>query len=780
MDFEFLPKLPKSNLDDRKFADLVEECILRIPRYCPEWTNHNPGDPGITLIELFAWLTDQMLLRFNQVPRRNYIAFLELLGIRLDPPKSAKCELTFYLSQSHNIIIPRGTEVATVRTSTEEAVVFSTDRDLFIYSPIIKYFLTGTDVDNDTSRRLQNRTPSNIQEFPETLLFSNSRPGDCFYLILECQHNVIPENTILQNIEVEEDVQLVSEEENLSGANIIRGNVIAIKFKGEAAATTGIIPENPPIRWEAWDGMRWQEILRVKEDDKTKGFSFSGVDKSQIEEADVILHLPQHFPPTDMGTEYDGYWIRCVYVQPVDGQRGYFSSPTIVGMEVRSIGGKVNATECVEMKNEFLGVSDGKPGQTFQLQAKPVLTRTTKEHIRVKLPDETSKSRTDSEKWKEVDNFAVSGREDPHYMIDSQQGQVQFGPLVREPSQLQSLTKERALFQPAGRITRRNNTKHDNFATYIPKQIDENNEAQALELQYGKVPPPGAEIYIVSYRTGGGSRGNVKREKITVLRTSIPYVKNVINYEDATGGIDAETLDEAVMRVPELLKTRECAVIPKDYERIAKEAPAKRSKVRVSRAHCLRNYKNTTPGQVNLLIVPDVDWKEVDWGQGIYPKEFKLTEDIKDDILGYMNERKPLGIHINLQEPYYVGVTVKAEVFLEDKYKNNQYERNNIKNHFLNELYRFLNPIFGGFDGEGWEMGRCLYPSDIIAISRKVTGINFLGIVKLYAWRQDREEWLLDTNSEAKIDPGEFGLIFSCNDPEQDNLPAGHIIEFGN
>ena len=71
--------LPKENLDDRTFEDLVAECILRIPRYCPEWTDFNPSDPGITLVELFAWLTDQMLMRFNKVPRRNYITFLELL-----------------------------------------------------------------------------------------------------------------------------------------------------------------------------------------------------------------------------------------------------------------------------------------------------------------------------------------------------------------------------------------------------------------------------------------------------------------------------------------------------------------------------------------------------------------------------------------------------------------------------------------------------------------------------------------------------------------------------
>ena len=145
MDLDFLPKLPKSDLDDRSFEDLVEECILRIPRYCPKWTNHNPGDPGITLIELFAWLTDQMLMRFNQVPRRNYVAFLELLGIRLQPPAPAECELTFYLTQAQPqpIRIPYATEVATVRTETQEAIIFSTDEEFAIGNPQIKYFLTG-------------------------------------------------------------------------------------------------------------------------------------------------------------------------------------------------------------------------------------------------------------------------------------------------------------------------------------------------------------------------------------------------------------------------------------------------------------------------------------------------------------------------------------------------------------------------------------------------------------------------------------------------------------
>jgi predicted phage baseplate assembly protein len=503
------------------------------------------------------------------------------------------------------------------------------------------------------------------------------------------------------------------------------------------------------------------------------------VEQSQTEGADVILHLPQRFPERHFGTEYNGHWIRCVYTRPKEkeGQRGYFSSPEIMGIEIRSIGGKVNATECIRMENELLGVSNGKSGQSFELQAKPVLKRTPNEHIRIKLPHENSDNWRDWQEWKEVDNFAKSKSEDPHYMIDSQLGKVQFGPLVREPSQLQMLTKERATLQPAGRITRRTNSKDDNSAIYIPRKVDENNEGQALDRQYGKVPPAGAEIYMVAYRTGGGTRGNVQAEKITVLRTAIPYVKGVINYEDAGGGVDSESLDEAVMRVPELLKTRECAVVPKDYERIAKEAPAKTAKVTAARVQCLKNHRNSTAGKVRLLIVPDVDRKKIDYSQGISPKRFELSSELKEDILDYMDERKPLGIHVSLEQPEYVGVSVRVEVFVEQKYQGNERQLHKIESRFLEELYRFINPIEGGFDSKGWEMGRALYPSDIFAISRKVPGINYLGDVKLYSWRKDENEWLLAPDAEAKIEPGEFGLIFSCN-PEEEGLPTGHVIDF--
>ncbi|HMQ35597.1 MAG TPA: putative baseplate assembly protein, partial [Chloroflexaceae bacterium] len=87
--------LPTPNLDDRRFQELVDDARRAIPRYCPEWTDHNVHDPGITLIELFAHMVETMLFRLNRVPEKSYITFMELMGVRLQEAAAARTDLTF-------------------------------------------------------------------------------------------------------------------------------------------------------------------------------------------------------------------------------------------------------------------------------------------------------------------------------------------------------------------------------------------------------------------------------------------------------------------------------------------------------------------------------------------------------------------------------------------------------------------------------------------------------------------------------------------------------------
>jgi predicted phage baseplate assembly protein len=726
MEFDFLPKLPKSNLDDRTFQDLVDECLLRIPRYCPEWTNYNPSDPGITLVELFAWLTDQMLLRFNQVPRRNYVTFLELLGIRLQAATPAQTDVTFYLTTNlgEPYTIPAGAEVATLRTETEEAIVFSTDRPVTIGCPTIQHFLTAETTDptpqvlRDRFTDTWNLRSDGLWEGRELNLFNEQpQPGNCFYLVF-------------------------------AAGQAIEGNVIALNFKGEAATPTGINPDVPPRRWEAWNGETWEPVLLQEFDDATRGFSFHELAQqglNPLQGADVLLHLPQRFPVTQF-TTYQGHWLRCTYAPPELHLPGYSSSPRIVGLAVRAIGGTAPVSQSTIIENELLGESDGTPGQAFKLQSDSILPRRQGEHLLVTSPGGLPQI------WTEVSDFSDSSPTDLHYTIDSLTGIVQFGPLIREPAQLKRQVQVRARTQVGQGIG----------------SALEDAAIQVMERQYGAIPPRGSVLRMASYRTGGGQKGNVQRGALQVLKSAIPYVTRVINHASARNGADAESLDEAVIRVPRLLRTRDRAVTREDFEALALQAGAGA----VSRALCPAAESDQSRGTVRLLIVPEADREAILRGEGMNPNSFDLNLQLKEQVLAYLNDRKLLGVKVQLEKPEYVGVAVQTEVALEPEYNNSRAQRE-ILAHLRIALYRFLNPLTGGPDGKGWAFGRPVYPSDIVTLFQQTPYVRYLGVVQLFELRQRGNSWVRTLPSDPVINPGPLGLICSWADPR---LRSGHVI----
>lgn len=818
-EFEFLPNLPKSNLDDRTFNDLVQECKLRIPRYCQEWTNHNPSDPGITLIELFAWLVDQMLLRFNQVPRLHYVAFLELLGIRLQPPTAAETELTFYLTkpvvagEGQPIHIAKGTEVATLRTETEPAVVFTTYNDLVIGQPTLQGLFTAHKDSEKFPDNLEpiSSTGINWENMGQIRLFQTSAPDNCFYILLA------PDTNATENSSY--DSALPNTQETISNGNSryrpantendqplgnsILGNVIALNVRGVIAGSTGIDPTDPPLIWEAWvdknerqvgrighdadvdSDLVWQSgILLHQQDDKTRGFSFHELQEAganpENDGADIILHLPQNCQQVEIGN-IRGYLIRCVYRPKSESQGRYTYSPIINRLRVRSIGGTTNARECVTVRNEFLGISNGKPGQTFQLEGFPILDRDPEsEFIFVKPPEEEVEIEPTAEvnsmlgqKWQEVDDFSDSDVDEltededdkRHYTLDARTGTVQFGPLIREPSRLQLQTLERTRLQPWGKEIQKYSTRMEPARNGLIAS-DDSEEVQRREWQYGKIPPRGAEIYMSVYRTGGGSRGNVQAHTLTVLKTAIPYVKLVTNHQPAEGGTDAESLDEAVLRVPRMLRNAKSAVIPEDFETVALDAHNA-----VHRAHCL---PCTTPGIVQLLVIPNsTGWKKIAdidmrtaFPHGLHPEQaFALTPSVRDRLMEELNERKPLGVQVQLESANFVGVKVYAEIIRPTKYQSPRLA-DEIRERIHATLYDFLNPLTGGFSGKGWELGRPLSVSDVIALLQDLPEVQLVSNVQLLGVRYNarQQQWFMNEFPDTILDPGSRGVICSWNE----------------
>jgi predicted phage baseplate assembly protein len=377
--------LPTPNLDDRQFQDILDEARRRIPVYCPEWTDHNLSDPGITMLELFSWMTDMLLYRLNRVPDKNYVKFLDLIGIKLEPARAATTNLTVRLSaaQPEDVVIPRGTEVATVRTETLEAVTFSTDRDLSIRIPILEHVLAS-------------RGGSRFHDYKAAI--SNPRQG----------------LGIFQDVPQENDALYLGFEKDLSA------HILALSLDCRMEGI-GVDPRDPPLAWETWSQLDggWSPVRL--EEDSTGGLNRSGL---------VILH-------TDFDsnmTVIDGkmaYWLRCRVLAPKPGQSGYSDTPRIMGIEVSSLGGMVPISHASRVFDQTLGISDGTPGQRFPILSLPILPREKEDVVEVQDADGIF------EPWTEVPNFGYSEMQDKHYTVDDVAGVVEFGPRIRKPDGLE-------------------------------------------------------------------------------------------------------------------------------------------------------------------------------------------------------------------------------------------------------------------------------------------------------------------------------------------------------
>jgi predicted phage baseplate assembly protein len=365
------------NLDDRRFQDLVDDAKRLVQQRCPEWTDHNVSDPGVTLIELFAWMTDQVLYRLNRVPDRNYVKFLELIGVSLFPPTAARTQVTLWMTapQPDTVRIPTGTQVATVRTETDEAIAFATTDDLDIVPSALAEL--GSMIDGKTYR---DQTAA-IEKGSEVACFRDvPEPGDALYV-------------------------------GLTAA--VPSNAVRLRFNCHIEGV-GVDPTNPPLVWEAWNGEDWQAC--ELDSDSTGGLNRDG---------DVVLHVPRTHA-TSLIAKHRAGWLRARVTELDPGQPGYGASPSLTGLSIITIGGTVDAVNAEFVSDEDLGISEGTSGQRFALKRGPV--------VRGDEPAVLEVSGGEGwEEWTEVDDFTDSGPDDHHFMLDVSSGEVRLGPAVRMP-----------------------------------------------------------------------------------------------------------------------------------------------------------------------------------------------------------------------------------------------------------------------------------------------------------------------------------------------------------
>ena len=369
------------NLDDRTFQDIVDEAKRLIPRYCPEWTDHNVSDPGVAMIELFAWITESMIFRLNQVPDKTHITFLDMIGVRLLPPQAAVADLTFRLSapQPNPVRIPVGTEVATVRTPDWESLTFSVTESLTIEPPTLIALLTSADGGRYAERRER--------------LIGEGLAFDAF------EREPKTDNAWY-----------------LGFAGDISRHLIRVSLRADQG--TGPNPDDTPLVWEAWLGEDIGWTALEVESDSTRGLLKAG---------EVDLHLPSGLVGTTLGDRRARSWIRARITAPLPGQYPYDRSPRIHEVEVEALGGTTAARHAERVRRAPLGFSDGNPGQQLSLGRAPILPRRGGEFLEVGDRDGGWSP------WVEVRDFSESGPDDPHYSCDEATGSIALGPSVRAP-----------------------------------------------------------------------------------------------------------------------------------------------------------------------------------------------------------------------------------------------------------------------------------------------------------------------------------------------------------
>lgn len=612
--------LPSPNLDDRRFQQFVDDAKRYIQQRAPEWTDHNVSDPGVTLVETVAHMADQIVYRLNRVPDKNHLAFLDLVGITLFPPSAARTDVTFWLSapQDEPVHVPLGTEVATMRTEGEEAVVFATERELTVVPSALRHLVV-----QQRGKQVVDRT-HDLAEGNHVMCFAESPdPGDSMLFGLTA---AVPHCALALELDSRVD-------------------------------GVGVDPRQPPLVWEAWTADGWQacEVDR----DGTGGLNRPGA---------VVLHVPGGHTLSRNGGQEAG-WLRCRVTEPHSDQPFYTTSPTVRSAEAFTIGGTTTVVHADTVYDEALGESTGLPGQRLRLSHTPVVG----DAVPLLLQTAEHDGWTD---WQVVPHFAASGPDDRHITLDAATGELAFGPAVREPD---------------GSLR-----------------------------QYGMVAPKGAVIRARRYRTGGGRAGNVARGAVQILRSSIPYVSEVVNREAARGGVDGETVQEAKTRAPITLRAQERAVTLRDYEELSRRAAPE-----TARITCLEGDEEEHGAYaVRVLVVPQA---VPDPGGRLRFEQLVPGDALLDRITRHLDERRLIGTRLAVGPPFYQGVTVVATV-----HAFRGVDTDRVRRQAHDALYRHLDPLTGGSDGKGWPFGRPVQSGEVFAVLQRVPGVELVDEVVLH------------------------------------------------
>jgi len=721
------------NLDDKTFQELAAEALALTPRYSRDWTDHNLHDPGITFLELFAWLAEMQIYQLNRVTDNQIDRFLKMVGMARLARQPARVEIEFTIPAISTLgLLPAGTRVLPLG---HEHLIFETEDD---------FYTTRT-------RLIAVNSHWNSTSIDHTE--ANNKEGIYFFPFGE-------QAAVGATLELGFDQPFADAETAQLFFLLREDDLLAPAPRPESADE--ILP-SATLVWEYSANGNWTQLNVLR--DTTLSLNRSG----------RLVFIP----PADWSAQNGVYRLRCRIAA------GLYEIPPVLEHVRLNV---IAARQVETIVYEDLGEGTGLPHQRVRLQKLPLLLAADHEREPLRVGDilnwpellravrqagATGQPATQRRFWdflpgaiQALVKHELIGRlptDREKYQIAAAFNQILTSMELYDPaifteirppeSYQQAVAKPGCDFATAA-IVQFNRRLFDlAFANQVARpglviQVQdhlvwedwqrvedfENSaagdrhyvlEAETGEIifgngQNGRLPGEGRSIRAYFYQTSRGKEGNVSAGLSWRLEIAGATGVRGMNVLPASGGREPETIAEAQLRAQEEMTSRQRAVTSADFEQLALATPG----LRVARAKALPNYhpefpKLNLPGNVTVVAVPALRSNRVTPAAGA---GFLQT------VQRHLEIRRLAATVVHVIAPAYVEVVVRGRIF-----KQKKSDTAAVQNRAREALHKFLHPVTGGPEKDGWPFGRPVYAAEIYQILEEVEGVDHVVDIELDA-----------------------------------------------
>lgn len=692
--------IPK--IDDRKYQELLDETLARVPIHNPEWTNFNESDPGVTIVELFAFLTENLLYRSNQIPERNRLKFLSLLGVPLRSASSSRGLVVFTNDRGplRTITLNDDLEVRAgqvpFRTETGldvlpvegkvyyKRVMASPPEKLKEYYRQLYTSLRGQPpTKNITLYETVPFAPGNGagvdlgQDSVDSslwialLLRATDKPYDDD--MREAAREAIAGKTI--SLGVMPSLSDATQHLKPGGAPAVSGTTL-LEYQIPKIGASGGLPTDPTQRVPQYRSIDSRSTVDVLSEPGIVELTLPASSELTLwNNIDPLESGAGDFPPgLDDSTLEDRLitWIRI--------RSNAASGAKILWVGINS----VFVHQRIHVANESLPLATGEPDQSVTLSRTPVVPHSV---------DLTVTMNGISEEWQEIDDLLNAGPEVP---IEDQ------------------------LQPPATKTKSDKPTKV--FAV----------DAESGTIKFGDgirgARPPYGAVLRADYDYGVGRDGNVGTGSIST-GASLPAGLKVSNPLPTWGGSEAETIDEGEKQIARYLQHRDRLVTQEDFVTITGRTPG----VDIGRVEVIpafnpqlaQNEPGDAAGAVTVMVVPKYD--------AVQPAAPSPDRLFLGAVCSYLEPRRLVTTEVFVCGPKYkkiwvsFGINVVAGVSVAQ-----------VRESVKKAVFQYLSPLPQGDESSatsarrsGWPLWKSVVSIELLAEANRVDGVLSVNSVLL-------------------------------------------------